>query len=445
MSTVITDVDELQAMMDDLTEDYVLGNNIDASATSGWNAGTGFLPIGFYGIPFSGTFDGQGYTISDLYIFRTGTDNIGLFGEVDGATIEDVTLADFTIRGDDKVGTLAGECDNSTVSDIIVTDCAITIEDDYGGGLIGDLDTCTVTRCSNSGTVSATGNLSSYTGGLFGTSYTSTINKCYSTATVTSEDDFVGGLIGLSYRNNIDDCYATGAVTGDRYVGGFIGYSYDSQETVDDCFSTGAVTGNSDVGGFMGYSTSTVTTCYWDTTTSGQASSAAGTGYATATLKLFATFYNAGWDVGQTNATRNNGYPYLGWETDDTGYAWYIYGEGTWATYGASFDFPDLLDEKGRPVKNANIDAYRVDTHSLVASKITDSNGTANFSELPVGIDTFFHATYGGVGTHEKEEWFFLRVNQIEDGGTGSGTTTGALDNLGVHGVAMLWELVLGD
>ena len=46
MPTTITNATELQAMANDLTEDYVLGNNIDASATSGWNAGAGFDPIG---------------------------------------------------------------------------------------------------------------------------------------------------------------------------------------------------------------------------------------------------------------------------------------------------------------------------------------------------------------------------------------------------------------
>ena len=108
MSTTITDVDGLQAMADGLAGDYILGGDINAAATSTWNLGAGFIPIGFFGTAFSGTFDGKGYTISTLFMSRAGADNCGLFGETDGATISDVTLADFEITGEDYVGTLIG-------------------------------------------------------------------------------------------------------------------------------------------------------------------------------------------------------------------------------------------------------------------------------------------------------------------------------------------------
>ncbi|KKL12757.1 hypothetical protein LCGC14_2532540 [marine sediment metagenome] len=80
MATVITDVDELQAMENDLTADYELGNNINASATSGWNGGEGFDPIGSSGSEFTGSFDGKGYTINDLFINRPEETGVGLFG-----------------------------------------------------------------------------------------------------------------------------------------------------------------------------------------------------------------------------------------------------------------------------------------------------------------------------------------------------------------------------
>ena len=57
---------------------YILINDIDASDTSTWNCGAGFKPIG--GI-FNGSFDGRGYNISDLYINRPFTDNVGLFSQ----------------------------------------------------------------------------------------------------------------------------------------------------------------------------------------------------------------------------------------------------------------------------------------------------------------------------------------------------------------------------
>jgi len=163
-------------------------------------------------------------------------------------------------------------------------------------------------------------------------------------------------------------------------------------------------------------------------------------------MKLFCTFYSEGWRIGQADSIRNDGYPYLGWETGDTKYTWYIYGEGTWATHGASFSFPDLMDDKGRRIKNAVIKAYRTDSHSLITDpKYTDHNGTVSFGELPIGQDIVFHATWGGATGTEHEEWFFLRVNDIEDGGTGSGTAEGALDNLGIHDAETKWTILLGD
>ena len=64
----IYDVDDLQAMQDDLTGSYILMNDIDASATSGWNAGAGFAPVGTSANPFTGTFDGDEHTITDLFM-----------------------------------------------------------------------------------------------------------------------------------------------------------------------------------------------------------------------------------------------------------------------------------------------------------------------------------------------------------------------------------------
>ena len=611
MSTTITDVTELQAMEDDLDGDYVLGNNIDASATSGWNGGLGFDPIGTgttqysysrpesddfgyaghggnwtvypsdgvfydkvdeettdedttyiransdgdwcllahdataldipddatdisvriyarlrneaagvsrvqgmmnidgteylidsvievgsqsyankswtastspatgldwtvgsvfnlavqgvgikvsdaipdviitqiyirvsYRLPFTGTFDSAGYTISDLYINRPTEDYVGLFGYTDGATVGDVTLEDSTITGNNYIGTLIGYGASSAISDIVITGSTISGDGNDIGGLAGLISGCTLNECSTAGSVTGTGGIGDYyIGGFIGECGVSTITECYSTASATNNQDFVGGFIGLSYRNNIDNCYARGSVTGDRYIGGFIGYSYDSQETIDNCFSTGAVTGNNDVGGFIGYSTSVVSNCFWDITTSGTETSDGGTGYATATMLLFATF--SAWNISNATATRNDGYPFLSWEIDESDTIWKIFGEGVY-----SFDFPDLMDDKGRHPKNARLRAYRTDIHSepyIIEEHYTDHNGTASFTKLSKGIGAVVQAVLGGKKGTGNEEWFPIRVNDIEDGGTGAAPAAGALDNLGVHGAAIMWELILGD
>ena len=95
---IVTTVTELQTLNDDKAAYYRLGNNIDASATSTWNSGKGFLPIGtgIGDVPFTGELDGDGYTISSLYINRPTTaddgDYVGLFGEIRGATIKNILM-----------------------------------------------------------------------------------------------------------------------------------------------------------------------------------------------------------------------------------------------------------------------------------------------------------------------------------------------------------------
>jgi hypothetical protein len=76
---VITNVKQLQEMKYDLKAYYVLGNDIDASETKNWNNGQGFEPIGDYKNPFTGSFDGRGHKIYNLYI-NTTRDYVGLFG-----------------------------------------------------------------------------------------------------------------------------------------------------------------------------------------------------------------------------------------------------------------------------------------------------------------------------------------------------------------------------
>ena len=404
MSTTITDVTELQAMKDDLTEDYVLGNNIDASATLGWNAGAGFLPIGFFGTPFSGTFDGARYTISDLWIRRNTADDIGLFSDTNGATIENVILTNPTIWGDNDVGAIIGDANSSAISNVTVTGITMLGWKRDVGGLIGDASSCTISECSTTGTITGQGGLADNRyGGLVGGCYQSTVSKCYSTVNVTNNEDYVGGLIGSSHANNIDDCYARGTVTGDRYIGGLIGYNFDSDGlpvTVNNCFSTGVVTGNTDVGGLVGASSyldssSVVINCFWDTTTSGQASSAEGTGKTTAQMKALATFTDVGWDIGGSGVNRNDGYPFLHWESGGAVPIWQIWQDPD-VIGKRSWTIPDLKDYKGRTVKNARVRAFRVDTHTLVETKITDANGSATFTDLPNDVDVVFHAHWGG-------------------------------------------------
>jgi len=340
-----------------------------------------------YDLKFNGTFDGGGYTVSDLYIDRPSEDYVGLFGFTNGATIGDVELKDAVITGRDSVGALIGDARSTTISNIIITDADVTATD-YASTCIGYSYDSTISECSVGGTVSGEDSI----GSLVGWIYSSTISQCHGTGSVTG-DDYVGGLIGTFQTCTMSNSYSRASATGDIYVGGLAAFCYSS-ETITNSYSTGAVTGNSDVGGLLGYSDGAITNCFWDTTTSGQASSDGGTGKTTAQMLALATFDDASWDIAPTTTNRNDGYPFLSWEIDESDTIWLIYGTGL-----RSFTIPDILDHKGRPVKNARVQAFRVDTHKFVEEELTDEYGSATFDELPNDVDVVFTPTWGGLRT----------------------------------------------
>lgn len=210
------------------------------------------------------------------------------------------------------------------------------------GGLLGYNDG-TITGCSSTGAV--TGN--SKVGGLVGVSRLGMIWKCSSTGRVAGVNS-VAGLVGRD-SGVISSCYSTGDVSGDRHVGGLVGRSYG---VISDCYSSSDVFGDVCVGGLAGLHTGQITSCYsaggvtgnsevgglvgaglpedvfgsfWDTQTSGQSTSAGGTGKTTAEMQTASTFLDAGWDfAGETDNGTNDiwwileglDYPRLWWEAE---------------------------------------------------------------------------------------------------------------------------------
>ena len=346
----ITNVNELQAMENDLASDYWFANDIPAAATVGWNAGKGFIPVG-QGVPyFTGSLDSRGHVISDLFINRPAEDYVGLFGKLHtGAVLTDVALTNVDITGDNFVGALAGYDwgTNTTISNCYSTG-SVTGIDGSVGGLIGyegssDLfisnsySMATITagaggsyvggfigQIGGSGIINncyATGNITSggfRLGGFVGELYAGSlaISECYATGNVesTTPVNYVGGFVGYLRQTGtvtINDCYARGTATGDELIGGFVGQVISG--TITDCFSTGAPSGNAHVGGFCGENGGTITDCFWDTQTSGQAASDGGTGKTTSQMKRKSTFTDADWDfiiIWGINKITNAGYPF---------------------------------------------------------------------------------------------------------------------------------------
>jgi len=306
---LINTATQLQAINDNLSGDYTLNADIDLD-------GVDFTPLGNDAEHFSGTFDGNGHTISNLTI--TGTDdNVGLFGHVgteEGTTtIKDLFLTGFSIEGNEYVGTLIGRTTGN--SDTTVMGC-------YA-------ESSTVTGLSEVGGLC--GSWSSFEESVGGTN-NPVMSNCHADVTVTGGTGGVqiGGLIGCGQRGTVINCYAHGDVTGDGgdAVGGLVGcIAYNG--IIEDCYSIGVVTDlgdGTDYGGLIGNNTGLgsndgeVSESYWDTTTSGQATSAGGTGLTTSEMQDPANF--ATWDTEVWTLT-DGSYPSLTYATTSTEYTNY--------------------------------------------------------------------------------------------------------------------------
>jgi len=266
----VTSLDNLKWITENSSswgDKFKLDNNIDASATNGWTEYAdinGFKPIASgYFDKFIGTFDGNGFKISGLYIHSDVNGTMpALFCKTEGATIENLTLENFDIFSS-VVGaaTLIANCKTTNV-----TNCkssGIVNGNEYIGGLIAKTTTATISNCMSSVNLPGTHN---YVGGLIAYADKNTgITDSYATGNVSGNDN-VGGCIGTCDNSSATNCYSTGAVSGNsKYTGGFIGYNY--QSTISSCHSTSSLTlsgqSSENAGGFVGANMSgTISLCY---------------------------------------------------------------------------------------------------------------------------------------------------------------------------------------
>ena len=187
-------------------------------------------------------------------------------------------------------------------------------------GLFGQLESRAVISNLSMEAVDVNG-IGSYVGGIVSKN-DGRITTSYCTGTITGCNN-VGGLVGKN-RGNIDDSYSKATVSGDWYVGGLVG---DNRSSISTSFSTGFVSGNEEIGGLVGFNwDGTVYECFWDMQTSGQDTSAGGTGKTTTEMQTAGTFLEAGWDfVCETdNGTEDiwwilegQDYPRLWWESTE--------------------------------------------------------------------------------------------------------------------------------
>ncbi len=244
---------------------FVQTADIDASATSTWDGNKGWSPVGNNSCPFTGSYDGQGHIITNLYIHRSGTNHIGFFGKVStNARIKNLGLKDVDIKG-------GGYC----------------------GGLAG------------------------YVMGNWGE--TAEISCCFVTGSIEGGTN-TGGFVGyMTAFSKVENSYSICSLKGSWGTGGFAGSVWDQNYTrIINCYAASVISGGSSSGkgGVVGQGhNGTVVNTFWNTDL--VSSSPLGIGINTIQMQTQSTFTNAGWDFSNIWCivpSVNNGYPILQWQ-----------------------------------------------------------------------------------------------------------------------------------
>jgi hypothetical protein len=214
---------------------YIQGADIDLS---GYRAGSDWVPIGTDSEKFTGTFNGNAFTISGLVI-HSSSDHVGLFGFAQGAKLDNIRLVDVDVTGRDFVGGLVGSARSTAITGSSVVSVLGKVNGVSSvGGLVGQLeDTGAVIRDSYAA-VDVSGSMR--IAGLVGIDVNNTdgIERSYASGNVSGYS-YVGGLVGTSY-GSIQNSYVTGSVY--AVVGTAAGLVSELRANLHNSFYTGAVT-----------------------------------------------------------------------------------------------------------------------------------------------------------------------------------------------------------
>ena len=325
-------------------------NTKEIEGTTHWftSFNEGFTPIGDLSNKFNGSFDGQNYTISDLYIYHPTLSNIGMFGFISteetwetSCEIQNIRFNNSDVTGRVNVGTLTGRAEYGThINNIQVTNGYVhgkEIGDSDAGGIAGIIryDSVTISNSSFQGEVYGHARV----GGILGFAFTdSLVENCFFNGTAYGNDEYVGGIAGRMRSNaEIRDSYATGNVFGmNRGIGGLVGINRDSY--VFNSYSTAVIETPlivSHVGGGIGRHFSAdgeyseVSNSFADSNINPNLNFIGevfdvGTIVidnaemkTTAEMKRYSTYKYSNWDI-EFHDTEDeaDGYPFLSWEID---------------------------------------------------------------------------------------------------------------------------------
>ncbi len=313
---LVNNATNLENISSNLSGDYALGTNISAGSISN------FSVIGSVAQPFTGVFNGDNHTISNVTINDTTplssstVSDLGIFADNSG-TIQNLAISNINVTGNNYwfVGGLVGQ-NNGNINHVAITGTSVVTQTGVAnnfywgvGALAGSsggtgpyanathgytqINNATISASSVSGTATVVGVDNS--GGLVGWVGGGTVNKTSSNAkvktTINSAGAFgigLGGLVGWVTGGTVENSYSTGSTDSSSLTsgsdvdqGGFVGAlgGEGNGGTLQDDYSTGVSTAVSGAktGGFLGFINSTndkTTNTYWDTTTSGASTSA---------------------------------------------------------------------------------------------------------------------------------------------------------------------------
>lgn len=356
--------EDFHNIRNELGASYVLNNNLssdtadfDLYASSATSSGAGWLPIGTIVAPFTGVLDGAGFTISDLYINRPTTIDIGVFGYVTTGDIIDIVFEDISVIGSQHTAGLIGRGTAYTISNV---EFSGSIQNEYVdfstahagglvaysvtgpatienttvrvdikarkngvGGLVGYANGLTVTNTHVESTITKIGNLNSaarYAGFIsdIGTGTNITESSASTTivlnSTGTGKND-IGGFVGTMQQNSsIARSFARGSIlvqggTG-TYHGGFIGRFI--QGTITNSYADVSIVSEGSAGAFMG-------------ATSGASAKVASSSYAIGNVTSTATSSGFIAEFGGSNYQFNNVF----YDVESTGQSSSLAGIGT--------------------------------------------------------------------------------------------------------------------
>ena len=237
--------EDLAAINPDSTQTYELKDDIVLSED--WTP-----------IEFSGVFEGNDYTISNLNVISDqeySYDYAGLFsinnGTIKNLDVETAESGVLSLRGETATAGIIVGLNNGKIENCTALGYVAGLH--RAGGIVGN-NAGTVDECYADVVMTEE---YSYQGGLVGYNSGVVINS--HTLVEISASNYVGGLIGESYGGEISNCYSEGTVSGSNCLGGLVGYSNTS---MTNCYSKCNVIGNDRVGGLVGYLNANLSNCH---------------------------------------------------------------------------------------------------------------------------------------------------------------------------------------